>query len=314
MPVNLPPFLLKPVFSSRPWGRRDLSPWYSVEESTANSDPIGEAWLTGPQSVVAEGELAGKTLQQIAWESREALLGEWREENEFPLLLKLLFPDDKLSVQVHPDDAQAKQIGQPRGKTECWYVVNADPGATVACGLLPGVQPEQMREAAKDGSMESLLRFLPVSTGDMVFVDAGTVHAIGPGVTLLETQQTSDTTFRLFDYGRPRELHLDSGIAVSRAETRAGKVQPVSTAQGTRLIAEQYFTVDRFALRAGEELILSDAAGKPHCFTTLEGSGTLEAADGTAALGKAAATVVPACTTKLTVRAQNDLIAVRSMP
>lgn len=313
--ARLAPFLLSPTFSPRPWGRRSLQPWYSQAQTGEGAEPIGEAWLTGAQSKVNEGNLAGLTLQAVAEQHREALLGEWREENEFPLLLKLLFPDDKLSVQVHPDDAQARSMGQPRGKTECWYVLDAEPGATVACGLQPGVDPQQMHAAAADGTMESLLRFLPVVTGDMVFVDAGTVHAIGPGVTLLETQQTSDTTFRLFDYGRPRELHLQQGVAVSRAQTRAGKVAPESTEQGTRLIREQYFTVDRFALKAGESLRLEDATGRPHCFTTLQGGGAVASEAGTGSLRYGMATVVPASAGAITLQAaEEDTVVVRSMP
>ncbi len=311
---RLSPFLLQPVFSRRPWGRRDLSPWYSSSEVGSGVEPVGEAWLTGPASVAVEGEMAGQTLAQIARIESEALLGEWRAEQEFPLLLKLLFPDDKLSVQVHPDDEQARTLGQPRGKTECWYVVDAVPGATVACGLREGVEPEQMRAAAPDGTMESLLRFVPVSVGDMVFVDAGTVHAIGPGVTLLETQQTSDTTYRLFDYGRPRELHLDAGIAVSRSQTRAGQVMPKPMENGTRLIEEKYFTVDRFELRAGESLRLEDAVGKPHSFTTLAGRGALGTGEGEGTLHRAQATLVPASAGPLMLHATEPLVVVRSMP
>ncbi|GAA3767382.1 type I phosphomannose isomerase catalytic subunit [Terriglobus aquaticus] len=314
MAGTLAPFLLKPFFSPRPWGRANLQPWYSQAEVGDSAEPIGESWLTGPQSEALEGPEAGRTLAQVAQENTEALLGEWRGENEFPLLLKLLFPDEKLSVQVHPDDEQARAMGQPRGKTECWYVVDAEPGAAVACGLRAGVDPQQMHAAATDGTMESLLRYIPVQRGDMVFVDAGTVHAIGPGVTLLETQQTSDTTFRLYDYGRPRELHLDKGVAVSRAETRAGKVEPVLIANGERLIEEQYFTVDRFVLRAGETLRLEDAVGRPHCFTTLQGNGIVSSEAGAGTLRFAGATVVPASAGAVTVEAMEDLVVVRSMP
>ncbi|MBE7181740.1 MAG: class I mannose-6-phosphate isomerase [Terriglobus roseus] len=314
MAATLAPFLLKPFFSPRPWGRRDLQPWYSASVTGQTGEPIGEAWLTAPTGEVLEGVYAGQTLQDVASADPESLLGQWRSEREFPLLLKLLFPDDKLSVQVHPDDAQARSMGQPRGKTECWYVVDAEPGAAVACGLKPGVDPQQMHAAAVDGTMESLLRYIPVQQGDMVFVDAGTVHAIGPGVTLLETQQTSDTTFRLFDYGRPRELHLEQGVAVSRAETRAGKVEPVQIDHGTRLIRERYFTVDRFTVHAGESLRLDDAVGKPHCYSTLQGNGTLTTEAGAGSLQHAAATVVPASAGAVTLYAMEELVVVRSMP
>ena len=314
MTAKLAPFLLKPIFSPRPWGRPNLRPWYTGAEVGKTTEPIGEAWLTAPLSKALEGEHAGRTLQQIASDDTEALLGDWRDELEFPLLLKLLFPDSKLSVQVHPDDEQARGMGQPRGKTECWYVVDAEPGAAVACGLLPGVEPERMHAAAADGTLESLLRYVPVKRGDMVFVDAGTVHAIGPGVTLLETQQTSDTTFRLYDYGRPRELHLKQGVAVSRAETRAGKVAPLPIEHGTRLIEEQYFTVDRFVLPAGESLRLQDAIGRPHCFTVLQGNGRVNTQEGSGALRYAAATIAPAQAGELTLQALDDMVVVRSMP
>ena len=313
--LPLRPFALQPVFSARPWGRRDLSAWYGAGVLPATAEPIGEAWLTGPSCVAEGGVSEGLDLRTIASRYTEALLGEWRAEGEFPLLLKLLFPDDKLSVQVHPDDAQARSMGEPRGKTECWYVVAADPGAEVACGLKEGVAPEQMRAAAADGSMERLLRWVPVAAGDMVFVDAGTVHAIGAGVTLLETQQTSDTTYRLYDYGRPRELHLDRGIAVSRAETRAGKVTPVAIDGGLRLIRERYFTVDRFELPAGKRLELRDAVGRPHCFTTLVGDGEMREVgevDG-AHLRRAASVVVPACCGAVELVALTAMVVVRSM-
>jgi mannose-6-phosphate isomerase len=316
--MSLAPFRLLPTFSPRPWGRRSLEPWYSAElvaqSDEGTTEPIGEAWLTGPQSRVAEGPLTGWTLAEVAREHTGDLLGRWRDEGEFPLLLKLLFPDDKLSVQVHPDDEGARQLGQPRGKTECWYVVDAKPGATVACGIRPGVTHQQMREAIAEGTLEILLLQIPVEAGDLVFVDAGTVHAIGPGVTLLETQQTSDTTFRIFDYGRPRELHVEQGLKATKLATDAGKVTPVSIAHGTRLVQQRYFTVDRFTLRAGESLTLDDACGRPHCLSTLEGAADLHTDAASTVLQRSSATVVPACASSLTITAREPFTVVRSMP
>ena len=202
------PFRLEPTFAERIWGKHDLRPWYSELGTT---EKVGEAWLTGPSCVIATGELKGRTLKDVA--------------ADFPLLVKILFPADKLSVQVHPDDEQAQALGMPRGKTECWYVLEAEPGATVACGLKPRVKVEDMRVAIEQGRLEELMQMVPVKVGEMVFVDAGTVHAIGPGVTLLEVQQTSDTTYRLYDYGRPRELHLEQGLKVVKTTTQAGKVE-----------------------------------------------------------------------------------------
>jgi mannose-6-phosphate isomerase len=188
---------------------------------------------------------------------------------EFPLLVKLLFPNDKLSVQVHPDDAHALAMGQPRGKTECWYVLEAEPGSTIALGLREGVTADSVRAAVADGTMEQLMQWVPVSVGDMVFVDAGTVHAIGPGVVLLETQQTSDTTFRLYDYGRPRELHVEQALRVMKMHTAAGKVKPVAMGGFTRLIEQKYFVVDRYDVAAGRQVVVPVAG--PGCLVGLSG-------------------------------------------
>jgi len=259
---QLGPFRLAPWFSERVWGRRDLRPWYS---DTGTPELVGEAWLTGPQCVVETGRLAGKILAEVA--ADEALVGGVQGA-EFPLLVKILFPNEKLSVQVHPDDAQAQAMGQARGKTECWYVLEAEPGATVALGLMSGAGAEDVRKAVADGSLEEMMQQVPVSVGDMVFVDAGTVHAIGPGVVLLETQQTSDVTFRLYDYGRQRELHLEHGLRVMKTQTGAGKVRPVEMDGFTRLIAQRYFVVDRYDLAAGSEGVVP--VDSPGCLIGLD--------------------------------------------
>ncbi len=313
----LAPFRLLPTFAPRTWGRPDLSAWYttsSLPAVAADTDPIGEAWLTGPACVIADGPNAGSTLAELAQTQTQALLGEGSTETEFPLLIKLLFPNAKLSVQVHPNDAEAQELGIGRGKTECWYVLEAEPGATVACGLAPGATVEQLSAAIADGTMESLLNHLPVKKGDMVFVDAGTVHAIGPGATLLEIQQTSDTTYRLYDYGRPRELHLAAGLAVSKQNTRAGKVAPQPIPNGTRLLQEQYFTADSFKMKAGDTLTLSDAAGKPHCFTALYGDAEIVSGESRTQLPASHSVVVPASCGEIVLKASLDMEIVRSMP
>jgi mannose-6-phosphate isomerase len=268
---ELGPFRLAPWFSKRPWGRLDLRPWY---ESTGTSEPVGEAWLTGPESVVETGPMAGRTLAQVAAEAGEALLGAGRIDKskgaEFPLLVKLLFPNDKLSVQVHPDDAQAQELGQPRGKTECWYVLEAAPSATIGLGLREGATAEAVRAGIADGTLEQLMEWVPVAVGDMVFVDAGTVHAIGPGVVLLETQQTCDTTFRMYDYGRPRELHVEQALRTMKTQTAAGKVKPVAMDGFTRLIEQKYFVVDRYDIGGVGEVVVK--VGGAGCLVGLTGS------------------------------------------
>ncbi len=243
--ATLAPFRIEPWYSPRPWGFCDLRPWYNY---VAEDQPVGEAWLTGDECRVATGSHAGKTLASVFHESPEALLGKDAPSPASPLLIKVIFAREKLSVQVHPDDWMAKKYGEPRGKTECWYALAAEPGAQVAAGLKPGVTLEQVRAGIADGSLEDLLQLLPVAAGDMIFMDAGTVHAIWPGSILLETQQNSDLTYRMFDYGRPRELHIEKSLEATRLVTHAGKVPPRKLGDRTVLIEEDYFCVERIPL------------------------------------------------------------------
>jgi mannose-6-phosphate isomerase len=239
---HIAPFLLEPKFVARVWGYRDLRPWY---DKVAGAEPIGEVWLTGDECRVGSGPHAGKALSEIFQQAPQAMLGDGAPRAESPLLVKMIFAREKLSVQVHPDDKLAQKYGQPRGKTECWYALAAGPGAQVACGLKPGVRMEQVRAGIADGTLEQSLNVLPVAQGDLVFVDAGTVHAIWPGSILLETQQNCDITYRMYDYGRPRELHIEKALEATRLSTRAGKVPAQKLADRTVLIDVEYFCVER---------------------------------------------------------------------
>ena len=252
----LRPFRLAPFFSPRIWGFEDLSPWFDLKTP---GDPVGEAWLTGDQCKADTGPLAGQRLDEIVRAYQSELLGENYVAPTFPLLIKVLFPREKLSVQVHPDDAMAQRYGDPRGKTECWYALDAQPGAAVALGIKEGAGPEKIRASILDSTLEDYVEQVPVQKGDMVYVDAGTVHAIGPGVILLETQQNSDLTYRMYDYGRPRELHVDLSIEAMRLHTRAGKVTPVAENSHVKLIDVPYFRVDRFTLEASGKGALPDS-------------------------------------------------------
>jgi len=248
------PFRIDPWFSPRPWGYNDLRPWY---DRVSEGDPIGEVWLTGDQCLVATGPHTGVSLGALFARQRDALLGASLPGEGSPLLIKVIFAREKLSVQVHPDDGMAQKYGQPRGKTECWYALAADPEAQLALGLKPGVTLSEVKQGIHDGGLESLLHVLPVRAGDLIFVDAGTVHAIWPGSILLETQQNSDITYRMFDYGRPRELHIDKSLEATRLVTLAGKVAPRELADRTVLIDADYFRVERIPVQgsiASEEL------------------------------------------------------------
>jgi mannose-6-phosphate isomerase len=240
------PFRLAPYFRTRIWGFKDLHPWYDY---TTQGEPIGEVWLTGDECVVETGPLTGLPFKDFTARYSAQLLGADQAGKEFPLLIKVLFPKEKLSVQVHPDDKLAQSYGEPRGKTECWYALDAQPDATVALGLADGVTPDQVRKAIADATMENLLQWLHVNKGDMIYVDAGTVHAIAPGSVLLEVQQNSDLTYRIYDYGRPRELHLDKSFAAMRLKTQAGKKQPIAKPDRTVLIDATYFRLEKLPLQ-----------------------------------------------------------------
>ena len=241
------PFRIGPVFTARVWGFRDLRPWY---DRVAVGDPIGEVWLTGDDCAIATGPHAGKKLGALFKEEQAALLGPDAPAVGSPLLIKTIFAREKLSVQVHPDDAMARKYGEPRGKTECWYALAAEPGAEVAVGMKAGTTLDEIKEGIRAGTLEDRLNMLPVAAGDMIFVDAGTVHAIWPGSILLETQQNSDVTYRMYDYGRPRELHIEKSIEATKLATRAGKVAPLELADRTVLIDVAYFRMERISVTA----------------------------------------------------------------
>jgi len=168
------------------------------------------------------------------------------------LLLKVLLTRQPLSIQVHPDDAYAQSIGLPNGKTEAWYVVSAAPGAKVALGLTQETTPQYFREAVEDGSISELVAWQAVSTGDVVSVPAGTIHAIGADLIIAEIQQRSDTTYRIFDYGRKRELHIESAIAVANTGPSARQERPIPLSdERTLLVSNPHFSFERICLPPG---------------------------------------------------------------
>jgi mannose-6-phosphate isomerase len=204
----------------KPWGVADLHPWSS---SDGSGDAIGELWFQRPD--------------------KNALIPT--------LLLKLLFTSEPLSIQVHPDDAFARSTGLPNGKTEAWYILSATPEARVAIGLKRHLTPRELRTSIKDGSIADLTQWRAVAKDDVIFVPAGTIHAIGAGIVLAEIQQRSEATFRLFDYGRQRELHEDSAVAVSDAGPVRIQCPPRHlTNARTVLIANPHFVLERIDLPA----------------------------------------------------------------
>jgi mannose-6-phosphate isomerase len=227
----------------KPWGSLDLRPW---SQTSTGDGPIGELWFERP------GLAAPKTA----------------------LLLKMLFTTEPLSIQVHPDDAFAHSIGLANGKTEAWYIVSAVPGAQVAVGLNYPRSAAELRTAVTDGSIADIVHWQPVHPGDVIFIPAGTIHAIGAGIVLVEIQQHSDATFRLFDYGRGRQLHIDNAVAVATAGPR--KIQlPSERLSGARtvLTVNSYFALEQTDLAPGSVWMLD--APKETWLLAIEGHAQL---------------------------------------
>lgn len=205
----------------KPWGSIDLLPW---SHASTRDGPIGELWFERP------GPAAPRTA----------------------LLLKLLLTTEPLSIQVHPDDAFARSIGLSNGKTEAWYILSAVPGAQVAVGLNYPRSATELRTAITAGSIANIVHWHPVHKGDVIFIPAGTIHAIGAGIVLAEIQQHSDATFRLFDYGRQRELHIDNAVAVATAGPRKPQ-SPPERLSGARMVltVNPHFALEQIDLAPG---------------------------------------------------------------
>ena len=276
---------LQPIFQERIWGGRKLETEFGY---TIPDGPIGECWGISAhpagESAIIGGKYDGRKLSEL-WETERAELFGPYELKEFPLLVKILDANDELSVQVHPNDEQAQELeGEPYGKTECWYILDAEPGAEIILGHHAETK-EELTSYIDNGQWDRLLRKMPVKRGDFIFVESGTIHAIGKGITILETQQSSDTTYRVFDYdrtdaaGHTRELHLDKAIAVTTVPdlTEPVAVTAESRAGGeiTRLISVPEFTVSHHHIDgSGYTLAAQD---RFQLLTVTEGRGTITA-------------------------------------
>lgn len=289
--MTLRPVRLEPQFVPRIWGARNLAPLFP--EKVSLREPVGEVWLTGNECRFADGPFAGQRLGD-AW---PRMSDEWagnraRRHEPFPVLAKFLFPAEKLSVQVHPDDDYAMRHETATGgtgKTEMWYVVSAQPGAEVRVGLKPEVNAEKFRAAIANNSPEDLLERIPVNSGDAIFVPSKTVHTIGRGMVLCEIQQNSDITYRVFDFNRRdpngnlRELHIEKAVDVIRfGEQLGGRVTPIEhqdeNAQLSVLVECPYFSVVRHVFATTQYFV--KPGGRLELIIVLGGGGTLHTQPG----------------------------------
>jgi mannose-6-phosphate isomerase len=224
LPVTIEKAVVRRV--EKPWGRRDLSPW---ARTASNGAQIGELWFERP----GEGAVSTR------------------------LLLKLLFTSEMLSIQVHPDDVTARSMGMRNGKSEAWVVLAADADARLGVGLSAPTEPDAVRAAIANGTVANLLRWHHPTIGDAVMVPAGTIHAIGAGLVLAEIQQRSDATFRLFDPGHNREVHIDAAMASAHLRPAAGTPSPASLGTArTVLLTSPHFVVERIRLSPGSRWVL----------------------------------------------------------
>lgn len=242
----MPAYHLSTKRVEKPWGRHDL--WPGFEDAPADGPAIGEIWFETPRGVGLDDP---------------------------ELLIKYLFTSAKLSVQVHPNDEDARARGHERGKNEAWQILSAEPHATIAIGTLAPMTKPELRAASEDGSIEHLLDWKAVQADQFWYSPAGTIHAIGAGLVVVEVQQNIDLTYRLYDYGSDRELHLDDGVAVSDPVPYVAPFMPYDLAPGRRLLAaEGAFVTERWTV--AHDGTLAATAQRPVWLVPLKGNGTLD--------------------------------------
>ena len=281
--MSLHPIRLLPSFREKIWGATTLEPWFH-----STGAQIGEVWFTADDNRTEDGRT----------------LSELMHGDHFPILVKFIFTTARLSLQVHPNDAQAE--GGP-GKTEMWYILRAEPESTLALGFNQTITRERLRESAVSGEIEQLVRWFPVRAGDTFFTPAGVVHAIGAGIALVEIQQNSDTTYRLYDYGRPRELHLDKGVAVSQLDPHPGASKPVDLGDGRRELARcAYFATE--TLEWARPMTWQPDPSHLDVLIFLEGNGTI----GGRPVGPGEVWLVPAGTEPFPVAVDTKLRLIRT--
>jgi mannose-6-phosphate isomerase len=309
--TGLYPLLLDPTLHVKVWGGRQLA--QVLGKKLPTGEPYGESWEIYDTSVVSNGPLAGRTLGAVLSEYGPALVGSGNDKSKgFPLLVKFLDAADWLSVQVHPDDAQANALeNEPRGKTEAWYVLAAAPGAQLVIGVKPGTNRDRMVQAIRETRLEELLVYADIAAGDALYMPAGTIHAIGPGALIYEIQQASDLTYRLYDWGRmgldgqPRPLHLEKGVQVSNVNSLPQVTRPGDNPEmEVTVVAGEFFTtvLHRINSDATGVIALDTGSDRFHALTCIDGLVEVVAGEVSVTLQLGRSAVVPASTGAYTLR------------
>lgn len=299
------PLLLKPPVKDYIWGGAKLKTEYNFE---TDKDIAAEAWVLschkdGPD-IVLNGELAGKTLPEAIKIWGDKALGERAAAFPyFPLLIKLIDAKDRLSVQVHPDNEYALKNEGEFGKTEMWYVVDCEEGAQLIYGFSRDVSREEFEQRIKDNTLSEICNYVPVHKGDVFFISAGTLHAIGAGILIAEVQQNSNTTYRVSDYGRlgadgkPRPLHIEKALEVTERTKPAvpygavGNEEPTSFGSVRRLASCEYFTANLISLDGEAQL---KETGSFVSLVLLDGAAELKYSGGALSLKKGGSVFIPA--------------------
>lgn len=276
--MNMYPLKSRPIFKDRIWGGQKLKEVFGKDLPPGQK--IGESWeltdLPDDKSVIDNGPFQGQTLASLVDRYPQEITGTRDFPKPFPLLIKLLDAQDVLSVQVHPDTETCRRLGQGAPKTECWYIIDAEPGAVIYKGLKEPVSKEQFAEAIAAGTTADLLAEVPVHPGQCHFLPAGTAHAIGAGLLIAEIQTPSDTTYRVFDWhrtdpnGRPRQLHIEEALESIHFDVTADQLPATEVG---RLVDCEYFKVDNGHRCKGAQLLL--AGGIMRTLMILSGSGTI---------------------------------------
>ncbi|GAB4515500.1 MAG: class I mannose-6-phosphate isomerase [Anaerolineae bacterium] len=307
------PLLLESAMHTRIWGGRKLHDVLGKPQPT--NEPYGESWELHDTSVIVNGTLAGRTVGDVLKDMGHDLVGMHNDPAEgFPLLAKFLDAAQWLSIQVHPNDAQAAELeGEPRGKTEAWIILDAEPGAKLIIGVQPGTDREAMAEAIRENRLEALMVEAEVKAGDVLYIPAGTVHALGPGLLIYEIQQSSDLTYRLYDFGRigldgrPRQLHIEKGVQVSNV----GALPPIthpgddSDAAVTMVEGEYFKTVLH---RVSAPVTLSTEGRTFHALTCIQGAVEVAAGDEQITLEKGRTALIPAVVGAYALRGSGEVL------